>query len=233
MALKNIFKVFHRFVVRLENILALNNTRSERYLPYFTDCIGQRQLILDIGCGSGEFGATFANSGSRVISLDLSKSQLKKCNKTKCERICGDGQHLPFSHELFDCVLSFSLMEHLPLPSIHAKECYRVLRQNGHAIFQLPNLQYIIEPHTKMPLMSALPKRFQTKILHRLNYEYVNFSLTINKALVCLIDEGFRLFKVEKIFHLQIMKIIPIAPAYILILKKPQLMKTLIVNNKI
>lgn len=226
MVIKNFFKVFHRCIVKLENILALNNTRAERYLPYYQDYIGQRQLILDVGCGSGEFGEAFAIAGSSVISLDLSKSQLKKCNKDKFERICGDGQHLPFSHELFDCVLSFSLMEHLPMPSVHAKECYRVLRQNGYAIFQLPNLQYIVEPHTKVPLMSALPKRFQAKILHKLNYAYVNFSLTINKAPVFLINEGFRLLKIKKIYHLKMMKILPIAPAYMLILRKPQSNKT-------
>jgi SAM-dependent methyltransferase len=206
--------------VTLENTFKLNKTRATRYLLYFENYVEKAQIILDLGCGSGEFGECFAACGSRVISLDLDKNQLRKCEDTYLERICGDGQCIPFREQTFDCILSFSLMEHLQFPRIHAKESYRVLRPNGIGIFQLPNLQYLIEPHTKLPLFSLLPKSVQLMVFRRLNYSYLNMSLTINKGLAILIDEGFTLKLVAKIFHLRIMQILPIAPAYIFVLKK-------------
>jgi hypothetical protein len=65
------------------------------------------------------------------------------------------------------------------------QELCRVLKQGGVAIIQLPNLQYLFEPHTKLPLLGFMPKQVQLKILRMMNYAYINFDVTIKK---CFID---------------------------------------------
>jgi hypothetical protein len=97
------------------------------------------------------------------------------------------------------------------------QELYRVLRQGGVAIIQLPNLQYLFEPHTKLPLPGFMPKWVQLKILRMMNYTYINFDVTIKNALLMLQKSGFNLEDTVKVYHLEIMKLLHIAPAYIFI----------------
>ncbi|MEM2240325.1 MAG: hypothetical protein QXL27_08520 [Candidatus Bathyarchaeia archaeon] len=53
-----------------------------------------------------------------------------------------------------------------------------------------------------------------------MNYPYVNMDLTIKRALRLLSERGFTLRKIEKIYHVRVMRLIPWAPAYIFILEK-------------
>jgi len=122
-----------------------------------------------------------------------------------------------------DCVLSISLLEHLENPEKCVKELYRILRHGGTAIIQLPNLQYPFEPHTKWPLLCLLPKRLQSRILKMIDYPYVNMEVTIKNALLMLQKTGFKLKETLKIYHLGIMKLLPLAPAYIFIAEKEHL----------
>jgi hypothetical protein len=45
-------------------------------------------------------------------------------------------------------------------------------------------------------------------------------SVTVNQALGLLLNEGLRLDKSLKLYHLKVMKLLPIAPSYMFILKK-------------
>jgi len=116
-----------------------------------------------------------------------------------------------------DCVLSLSLLEHLENPEKSVEELYRVLRRGGTAVIQLPNLQYPFEPHTKLPLLCLMPKRLQSRILKMTGYPYINMEVTIKNALSMLQKAGFKLKETVKIYHLGIMKLLPLAPAYIFI----------------
>jgi hypothetical protein len=100
------------------------------------------------------------------------------------------------------------------------QELYRVLKQGGAAIIQLPNLQYLFEPHTKWPLLGFMPKRIQSRILRMMDYLYINFDVTIKNALLMLQKSGFKLEKTVKVYHLGIMKLLPLASAYIFITRK-------------
>ena len=126
----------------------------------------------------------------------------------------------------FPCVMarwmqsSLSLLEHLGNPAKCVQELYRVLRQGGVAIIQVPNLQYLFEPHTKLPLLGFMPKRVQSRILRMMNYAYINFDVTVKNALLMIQKSGFELEETVKVYHLGIMKLLPLAPAYIFIARK-------------
>jgi len=115
---------------------------------------------------------------------------------------------------------SLSLLEHLENPGKCVVELYRVLRYGGTAIIQLPNLQYPFEPHTKLPILCLLPKRLQSRIFKMIGYPYVNMEVTIKNALSMFQKAGFKLKETIKVYHLGLMKLLPLAPAYIFIAKK-------------
>jgi len=192
-------------------------------------------LVLDVGCGGGAFSNALAQMKRSVIALDIRKDWPRKIESSSLERICADAHHLPLREGSVDCVLSLSLLEHLENPLKCMEELYRVLRNGGTAIIQIPNLQYPFEPHTKWPLLYLLPKKFQSKIFEKVDYPYaINMKVTL-KYVLSILRTRFKMKETIKIYHLNIMKLLPFAPAYIFIAEKvkPQLNDTGDIRNRI
>jgi hypothetical protein len=53
-----------------------------------------------------------------------------------------------------------------------------------------------------------------------IDYPYINMSVMIKNALLMLQKSGFELEKTVKVYHLGVMKLLPLAPAYIFIARK-------------
>jgi len=197
--------------------------RTDKYLSYIKHYVNSARIVVDVGCGAGTFSKALAHRQRLVIALDVEKKPLKEIENPYIERLCADAHHIPLREGSVDCIFSLSLLEHLENPEKCVEELYRVLRHGGTAIIQLPNLQYPFEPHTKWPLLCLLPKRLQSRIFKMMDYPYVNMEVTIKNALIMLQKTGFKLEKTLKIYHLGIMKLLPLAPAYILISEKEHL----------
>ena len=213
----NIFKLFYDIAVGLLSRLHVYEERTGKYLSHFKHCVDDAKVILDVGCGVGAFSKALAHQPLLVIALDIKRRPLREIENPYIEKVCADAHHLPLSDGSVDCVLSLSLLEHLENPQRCVEELYRVLRYGGTAIIQLPNLQYPFEPHTKWPLLCLMPKRLQSRILKMIGYPYINMEVTIKNASSTLRKAGFKLKETVKIYHLDTMKLLPIAPAYIFI----------------
>ena len=216
----NIFELFYRIVVGLMGKLHVYEERRDKYLSYFKHYVNSARIVVDVGCGAGTFSKALAHRQRLVIALDVERRLLKEIENPYIERLCADAHHLPLREGSVDCILTLSLLEHLEKPEKCAKELYRVLRYGGTAIIQLPNLQYPFEPHTKWPLLCLLPKSLQSRIFKMIGYPYINMEVTIKNALIMLQKTGFKLEKTLKIYHLGIMKLLPLPPAYIFIARK-------------
>jgi ubiquinone/menaquinone biosynthesis C-methylase UbiE len=216
----NISKLFYHTIVGLVKCLHLYETRTNMYLEYIKQYVEKSNVLVDIGCGSGVFSKAFESEQRLIVALDIDKALLKNINGLTSERICGDAQCLPLCTNSIDCVISISVIEHLPKPEAFVKEICRILKSSAIVVIQLPNLQYMFEPHSKWPLLFLYPKSIQSKILMMLDYVYINMSVTVNQALGLLLNEGLRLDKSLKLYHLKVMKLLPIAPSYMFILKK-------------
>ena len=214
----NISKLTYHSIVGLSNRLHLYEARKNLYLGYIQQYVEKSSVLVDIGCGSGGFSKAFENQHRFIIALDVDGALLKHFKGVN--RVCGDAQCLPLRNNSIDCVFSISLMEHLPKPEEYAKEICRILKSKATVIVQLPNLQYLFEPHSKWPLLFLFPKSLQSVILSMLDYAYINMRVTVKEALKLLLSEGLRLEKSLKLYHLKIMKLLPIAPSYMFILKK-------------
>jgi ubiquinone/menaquinone biosynthesis C-methylase UbiE len=174
---------------------------------------------VDVGCGAGAFSKALASNSHLVIALDIESRLLRGFEDPYIEKVCADAQELPLRDGSVDA-FSLSLLEHLGNPAKYVQELYRVLKQSGIAIIQLPNLQYLFEPHTKWPLLGFMPKRVQSRISRMMDYVYINFDATVKNTLLMLQKSGFELLETVKVYRLGIMKLLPQAPAYIFIARK-------------
>ena len=101
--------------------------------------------VLEVGCGAGVDLARFARGGAHVTGVDLTSSAigLAKSNfeqqALQGELFVADGEHLPFPDDFFDLVYAHGVVQYTADPARLVRECRRVLKPGGDAIFQVYN----------------------------------------------------------------------------------------------
>ena len=105
--------------------------------------------ILELGAESGHISAFLRNaklgsSGPRlVVATDISESLIEampsmnaRLNLAHCPAgAIADNYHLPFKDGVFDLVVGFSVLHHVPDPQPVMQEVERVLEHGGMAVF--------------------------------------------------------------------------------------------------
>jgi SAM-dependent methyltransferase len=95
--------------------------------------------ILDVGCGYGHFLALLRGLGaapSDLHGIDLlpERIELARSRHPDLDFAVGNGEELPYPHEMFDLVLLFSVLTSILDPRVQvnlAAEARRVLRPGG------------------------------------------------------------------------------------------------------
>jgi len=101
------------------------------------------QTIIDVGCGNGDTVRWLAEQGARVTGLDsremLVKARANPVSGTE-KYLEGGAQRLPFADESADSILYLASFHHVPVESMAAaaRECLRVLKNGGSAVFVEP-----------------------------------------------------------------------------------------------
>lgn len=97
-------------------------------------------LLLDAGCGTGEFSLAARARGATVVSADIGPRLLERTRAKGIERVvAADVAALPFGTGTFDVVLSSECIEHTPSPRASVRELTRVLRTDGRLAITCPN----------------------------------------------------------------------------------------------
>ena len=116
------------------------------HLLRLVDFDGYRgRSVIEVGCGAGVDLARFARGGARVTGVDLAASaiDLAKANfeqqGLQAEWFVADGEHLPFPDASFDLVYAHGVVQYTADPGQLVRECHRVLKPGGQAIFQVYN----------------------------------------------------------------------------------------------
>ena len=95
----------------------------------------KRGSVLDLACGTGILSSMLYGRGWQVSGLDLSPEYLKIAG-TKIEQAFAEGtaEVLPYRDATFDAVVSSYLAKYVDVAMV-VKECRRVLRRGGVAVF--------------------------------------------------------------------------------------------------
>lgn len=109
----------------------------------------QATLVLDLGCGTGEYAFLMDRMGFVVCGIDVSKEMLlvtdsKKrkpsCISDRLQLIRAEGSRLPFKDESFDVVTCISVLDLNPFYWMLLKEISRVLKLRGKLIICIDSL---------------------------------------------------------------------------------------------
>lgn len=99
-------------------------------------------LLLDIGCGRGEFLKCFIEMGIQGSAVDQSDVALRYCPEADIQISDIEDAGIPYPDNYFDVVYSKSVIEHFYYPERMASEMYRVLKPGGIAITLCPSWEY-------------------------------------------------------------------------------------------
>ncbi|OGO06823.1 MAG: hypothetical protein A2Y92_01870 [Chloroflexi bacterium RBG_13_57_8] len=101
-------------------------------------------VLLDLGCGSGEFTLEMAAKigASRICGIDYSEENAARASARgiDCRRCNLDATRAPFGDAGFDVICASQVLEHLADTDTLPKEIYRMLRPGGYAVVSTPNL---------------------------------------------------------------------------------------------
>lgn len=98
----------------------LNNELENRTHPYYNFVkkyleLDNKDIILDVGCGTADFCIDLYKEKKNVIGIDISKENLReaKNKNNELKLVLGSVFHLPFKNEVFTKCTALEILEHL------------------------------------------------------------------------------------------------------------------------
>jgi len=101
--------------------------------------VAGRDLILDVGCGTGLFIQRIVKLGGIIVGVDCSRKMLEETKKEaghliNVSLICGDADYLPLRESIFDKVFAFTLLQNMPNPRQTFLEVMRVAKIDSYIV---------------------------------------------------------------------------------------------------
>ena len=136
-----------------------------RYLPQLVDFGAFRgETLLEVGCGIGTDLVRFARGGARVTGVDLSRTAIDLARRNfDCHGVAAtelrvaDAEALPYPDASFDVVYGHGVLQYTANAPTLVRECHRVLRPGGVAIFMVYN---------RISWLNALSKLMKVALEH-------------------------------------------------------------------
>lgn len=224
----NLVKNLRLSFIKIAARLGLYQNRNEGYVDYLHSVINIREgmRILDVGGASGDILFKLiddANQNNRGVVLDLDLEALQQGKKRggNLEFVYSDAENMPFRNNIFHLALTITVLEYLSKPSRCIKELSRIIKDDGFIFVVLPNLQWFIEPYTKWPLLSFLPKAVQKKVMdYTPTYTHINLDVNIKNIVTAFINERFIQIYRFPIYHSRFMKFLFWPPSWRIYFKK-------------
>jgi len=93
---------------------------------------GDARTILDVGCGTGDFGRLRPSPEYAVFGVDVDALAVEQAQRfERAVLVDVDAERLPYADGTFDAVLAKDILEHVKDPGQLAREVYRVTRPGG------------------------------------------------------------------------------------------------------
>lgn len=150
-----------------------------------------KELILDLGCGTGYYTKEILRKGAKVIAVEYSSNYLNQArnfvgNNKNAKFIRSSATDLPFDNDTFNKVLFTEVIEHVPDYEKTLQEIKRVLKPKGIAVVTTPSR------HSPMNMAYGLKRTIKG---YRFNEHVREFSKPelINLLRKYFIIKGFKL----------------------------------------
>lgn len=108
---------------------------------HFDQYLTPESLMLEGGCGLGNYVSYYSSQGNRVIGVDFAERALHSLSRRdpSLNLIAGDVARMPFESNSFDLYYSGGVVEHFESGPYEAlREAHRVLRSNGVLLITVP-----------------------------------------------------------------------------------------------
>ena len=125
-------------MAKLKNLLV--NLIHDRQLKRFISTYLSGRLI-DIGCGKKPYADMVRPYVTGHVGIDHQDTLHDKSNIDRF----GSAYDIPAEDDEFDSALCTAVLEHLEEPELALRECYRVLKRGGVAIYSVPFIWHLHE----------------------------------------------------------------------------------------
>jgi len=223
-------RVLHRLGELAANRLGMYVERRKKYLKYLSLILkalrtsrrlGGRCAVLDLGCGDGYFANKLSCFCTYTLAIDIRLSPSWRSRQSAdVEYIVADARSLPLQANSIDFVYALSLLEHVQSWNLVIREVARVLRKGGLLVIQIPNLRYLVEPHTKFPLLGFLPETLRRAVMASTGSSDLQFDCTLKNVIKELEKSGFIVLGIFPHYHSRALGVLLVAPSYFIVAMK-------------
>lgn len=137
----------------------LNDEFSDRDLSIVVgfleniDYLKESQVILDIGCGTGNIVQYLQRLGKEAHGITFKDSEVKVARERGIQNVfLADMHELPFSDEVYDAFLMWDSLEHAQAPFVALCEAKRILKPNGRGLIYMPSQDWVECPYHQITL---------------------------------------------------------------------------------
>lgn len=133
-----------------------------------------RNKLLDVGCGNGDFLVRAKHAGWEVYGLDFDAKALNLTSNRGINAFCGTLENANLAEESFDVITMSHVIEHLHDPLNLLKQCYRLLKPEGTIWIATPNISSFLHSRygsnwVHLAIPSHLILFNKTSLFHLLN----------------------------------------------------------------
>lgn len=151
-------------------------------------------MLLDAGCGLGNWTVHFAKNGYSVLGMDIARETIEKLQELfpDIEFAVGDIRNTGLDSETFDCIFSWGVFEHFEegmQPCI--QEAYRLLKPGGFLFVSVP---YDNFRHTLRSIRYRRQSGFASEKI-----QFYQWRLTRQEMLTELTRGGFDVIGIKQI----------------------------------
>ena len=127
---KSFLKVLSKFSTNRKQKIIFRSLKNKVNKPH---------LLLDIGCGTGEFLESLDSSKFDGYGCEVNESGYKSCIKKGLIVYKGELHNIDFRGKKFDVVTLWHVLEHIEDPVKLFRKIREILSKDGILLFQVPN----------------------------------------------------------------------------------------------
>lgn len=168
--------------------------------PLFEKYLKTDSLMLEGGCGMGNYLAYYAARNYNVVGLDFAQKALTtlRIKQPGLKLVVGDVSKIPFPDRTFDLYYSGGVVEHFENGAAESlKEARRVLKDDGVLLISVPYynpLRRVLAPFRKSEWKSVDVSSADNGIGERKFFQYAYKTNEFKKMLV---DAGLKTIKTQ------------------------------------